>query len=226
VLALSNCLGRIIAQDRRGTLLADIVDTSEDAAASVSRFTDLPFHVDNAWGTIFPDYMGLLCLQPAKAGGDLQLVSGFSVLTELARLDGDLVNCLEEPFRYRASHQLLPGEEAHAVMPILWREGGDLSFRFLRFQVDESALTLRQRQAFDALERILRRPELSFTHALARGEMCLVNNHWVLHKRERFENAESPRHHLRLWLARNGNGLRKEGGPQWQRAHLRSLSAT
>src|SRR5439155_5584299 len=74
-------LGEPFEQNVQGTLLYDVRDTGQDlsqgARFSVTSY-ESSFHTDNSFGETVLDYVGLLCLQPAKAGGVNYIVSGLS----------------------------------------------------------------------------------------------------------------------------------------------------
>lgn len=202
LLRLGQRLGAPLAQDRRGRLVWDLIDTDPPISKDDigTRAEDLPFHNDNAWGEVFPDYVGMLCIEPAAIGGVLQITSALSVLSELEAYRPGSLKILREPCRYDFGRQMVPGDAARASMPILQDSGSDVSFRYLRYQIDEPSLHQHQRDTITALEEVLGRAELHFEHSLVRGDLCLINNHWLLHRRARYRNGAAPRHHLRLWI--------------------------
>ncbi|MBI3229248.1 MAG: TauD/TfdA family dioxygenase, partial [Burkholderiales bacterium] len=59
-------------------------DLSKGARFSVTNY-ESSFHTDNSFGSAVLDYVGLLCLQNAKAGGVSQVMSCHAVHDELAR---------------------------------------------------------------------------------------------------------------------------------------------
>src|SRR5207237_8136210 len=75
-------LGTPFPQNVQGTLLYDVRDTGQDVQYG-ARFSvtnaESSFHTDNSFGSEVLDYVGLLCLRPARSGGLSQVVSGLSV---------------------------------------------------------------------------------------------------------------------------------------------------
>src|SRR5205823_11831686 len=69
---LGQLLGEPFEQNVQGTLLYDVRDTGADVRYGV-RFSvtnaESSFHTDNSFGDDVLDYVGLLCLCPAKSGG-------------------------------------------------------------------------------------------------------------------------------------------------------------
>jgi hypothetical protein len=53
---------------------------------------------DNSFDDGIADYVGLLCIQPAKSGGLSQVVSGYSVHNELLAKHRDLLEILYQPW--------------------------------------------------------------------------------------------------------------------------------
>jgi hypothetical protein len=209
-LAIARALGTPLAQDRAGQLFCDVIDAAPPAApgeepAPGSREADLPFHADNAFGAIFPDRVGMLCVRPAATGGLFQLVSAYTVLQEVERRDPRLACALELPVPFAAGRIMRAGEETHDALPVVSWDDGELVFRYLRLQVDEAGLPREQVQALDAVDEVLASPGVRVEIAMREGEMCFFSNRWLLHSRTRFENAGPlrPRHHVRLWLSRS-----------------------
>jgi hypothetical protein len=209
-LAIAQAVGKPLAQDRGGQLFCDVIDAAPPPAPGEktvpgSRQADLPFHTDNAFGAIFPDYVGMLCIRRAATGGLFQLVSAYTVLQELERCDVRLLRALEQPVPFAAGRIMRAGEETHAAPPVVSWDNGELVFRYLRLQIQEARLPREQVQALDAVDEVLASPRVRVEIAMREGEMCYFSNRWLLHSRTRFENAGPlrPRHHVRLWLSRS-----------------------
>jgi alpha-ketoglutarate-dependent taurine dioxygenase len=207
-------LGRPVAQNVQGTLLYDVRDEGQDVRAgarfSVTR-AETGFHTDNSFGDEVVDYVGLLCLHPARSGGLSQVVSGYTVYGELRARHADVLAALERPFHIDRRGGLRPGDAPTAAFPVLHRDGPELLCRYLRYWIEagqEKAgqpLTETQRRALDILDGVLGEPELRVTFALRPGDLFFVNNRWVLHNRSAFEDHAEPerrRHCVRLWLQR------------------------
>jgi hypothetical protein len=209
-------LGRACAQNVQGTLLYDVRDTGQDvrygARFSVTNAAT-GFHTDNSFGEAVLDYVGLLCVHPARAGGLNQLVSGYALHDELLAGHADVLDTLYRPFHVDRRGGLRPGESATVQAPIFQWDGGDLICRYLRYWIEaghEKAarpLTAAQKKALDVLDQALENPQLQVEFGLRPGDMLFVNNRWVLHNRGAFEDHPEPerrRHYVRLWLQRDG----------------------
>jgi len=206
-------LGWPLEQNVQGTLLYDVRDTGQDVRYG-ARFSvtssESTFHTDNSFGDEVLDYVGLLCLRPAKSGGESQLVSGHSVINELLARHREALEVLGRPFHVDRRGGLRPGDEPTARFPV-FGGGEELLVRYLRFWIEaghEKAglpLTTEQVNALNALDRVANDRHLRVEFTLAAGEMLFVNNRWILHNRTAFEDHAEPerqRHYVRLWLQR------------------------
>ena len=209
---IGQLLGRPLAQNVQGTLLYDVRDTGQDvrygARFSVTK-AESSFHTDNSFGAGVADYVGLLCIQPAKSGGLSQVVSGYSVHNELLVRHRDLLEVLYQPFHIDRRGGVLPGEGPTAHRPVLTWEQGGLMYRYLRYWIESGhekigqPLTPVQRRALDALDEVANDPALRVEFALRQGDLFFINNRWILHNRTAFEDRheeELRRHLVRLWL--------------------------
>ncbi len=209
---VGQALGEPIAQNVQGTLLYDVRDTGQDLAAG-ARFSvtsyESSFHTDNSFGEGVADYVGLLCLQVARSGGINHLVSGRSVLGVLRAESPEALAVLSQPFHVERRGGTRPGEAPTILRPVIEDGPDGPVFRYLRYWIEAGhqragvPLTAAQRQALDALDGVLRRPELRVEFALRPGQMLFLNNRWLLHNRTAFEDHPEPqhrRHLVRLWL--------------------------
>jgi alpha-ketoglutarate-dependent taurine dioxygenase len=217
---MGQMLGEPMAQNIEGVLLYDVRDTgrplAEGARFSVTNY-ESSFHTDNSFGDAVLDYVGLLCLSPARSGGLSQVVSGWAVYDCLRRESPAVLDTLARPFYFDRRGGVRAGEAPTAHFPILARTERGPLFRYLRYWIEAGhekagvSLTREQVQALDTLDGVLARPGLRAEFALKPGDQFFVNNRWVLHNRTAFEDHADParrRHLVRLWLR---DAARKDG---------------
>jgi hypothetical protein len=205
-------LGRPCTQNVQGTVLYDVRDTGQDLAQG-ARFSvtsyESSFHSDNSFGEALVDYVGLLCLQSARAGGLSQVVTGYAVHNRLRADHAEVLPVLYQPFHVDRRGGVRPGEDSTIQMPVLAWDGRDLSYRYLRYWIHSGhekagkPLTREQVRALDILDTVLRERDLAAEFMLRPGQMFFINNRWILHNRTAFEDypeAERRRHYVRLWL--------------------------
>jgi alpha-ketoglutarate-dependent taurine dioxygenase len=203
-----------MTQNVQGTLLYDVRDTGQDVRYG-ARFSvtnaSTGFHTDNSFGETVLDYVGLLCIRPAKSGGRNQLVSAFSLHNELLARHPDVLTALYQPFHIDRRGGLRPGDSPTIRLPILQWDGHDLVCRYLRYWIEAGhdkagvPLTAAQHEALETLDQVLDEPPLRVEMDLRPGDMFFVNNRWLLHNRSAFEDHPEPqrkRHYVRLWLRR------------------------
>ena len=207
-------LGLPFEQDVKGTMLYDVRDTGQDVREG-ARFSvtnaESSFHTDGAFNPQVPDFVGLLCLQTAKSGGQSQLISAVTLHNELLQLHPDVLETLYEPFYFDRRGQVLEGEQPVSETPIFRWNGQTLMFRYIYYYIQvghesiNRPLTPEQEKALDVLESLIRREDLRVEFNLEPGQMLFTNNGWILHNRTAFEDyveIHRRRHSVRLWLSR------------------------
>jgi alpha-ketoglutarate-dependent taurine dioxygenase len=211
---IGQALGLPVVQNVQGTLLYEVCDTGQDVRYG-ARFSvtnaESSFHTDASFCDDVVDYVGLLCLRPARTGGVSQVVSGRTVEQELAAQYPCALAILGQAFHVDRRGGAKPGEGPTALFPVLGRDDSGPVFRYLRYWIEAghakvgTPLTGAQVEALNALDGVLSDASLRVEFAMRQGEMFFVNNRWVLHNRTAFEDFSEPqrrRHLVRLWLAR------------------------
>jgi hypothetical protein len=206
--ALGLQLGSPVPQNFQGDLLTDIRDTGADPTDPSTRLyktrAEQDFHTDGA------DIIGLLCLRGGKRGGESRIVSSLTVVNEVLRRQPALVPVLFRDFYW---HYFEPHMEApvHFTRPICRDQGGRLNTFFIPWYIrraqelpDVPPLTDEQQAALAALEATANDPTLYLDMEFRPGDIQLLKNSVILHKRTAYEDWDEParkRHLLRLWLA-------------------------
>lgn len=206
--ALGLQLGTPVPQNFQGELLTDIRDTGADPTDASTRLyktrVEQDFHTDGA------DIIGLLCLQGAKRGGQSRIVSSVTVFNEILRRRPSLAPVLFEEFYW---HYFEPQMEAplHFVRPICAERGGGLNTSFIPWYIRRAQelpgvppLTAAQREAIESMEATANDPALYLDMDFVPGDIQLLKNSVILHKRTAYEDWDDPerkRHLLRLWLS-------------------------
>ena len=204
-------IGVPVSQNALGHLLGhvtDLGDTSFDNPQNRGYQTHdaLPFHSD------FTDIVGLLCLNPAKAGGESLVTSSIAIHNEMLKRDPHLVEVLTEQI-YRDRRGEIPASKDpwyrrpvfayhEGRLTTCWTRGYIMSARrFEELPPPSEALVA----ALDLFEELAF--ELAFSMDFRQGDVQLLHNHVVVHSRTRYEDWPEPeraRHLLRLWLATPG----------------------
>jgi hypothetical protein len=209
-------LGQPATQNVQGTLLYDVRDTGQDVRYG-ARFSvtnaETGFHTDNSFGEAIIDYVGLLCINTARAGGRNQVISAHTVRDELQARHPDVLQTLYQPFHVDRRAGLRPGDAPTIQFPILCGEGDNLVCRYLRYWIEAGhakaaqPLTAAQQRALTVLDEVLGEQALQVAFDLKPGDIFFISNRWILHNRSAFEDYPEPerkRHYVRLWLQRKG----------------------
>ena len=206
--ALGLHLGSPVPQNFQGELLTDVRDTGADPNAASTRLyktrAEQDFHTDGA------DVIGLLCLRGAKRGGESRIVSSVTVVNEILRRNPDLAPVLFRDFHW---HYFEPQMDApvYFTRPICRDSAGGLNTFFIPWYIrraqeipDVPAMTDEQQAALAAVESTANDPTLYLDMEFMPGDIQLLKNSVILHKRTAYDDWDEPerkRHLLRLWLA-------------------------
>lgn len=204
-------LGVPVSQNTDGDLLGHVRDSGADPGDPGVRLYKTraaqPFHTDGS------DVVGLLCLQPAKSGGESTIVSSWAVYNAMRERRPDLAALLFEPFSFDLYEQQRPGEKGWFDTRIGNVVGDRLFTFYLRFYITQAQrhpevaqLTEQQVEFLDTLDALCH--ELRLDMDFAPGDIQWLSNACIFHGRAAYEDHDEPvrrRHLLRLWLTLHRN---------------------
>jgi hypothetical protein len=209
-LGIGAWLGRFCSQNAKGHLLGHVKDLGLDIRDPNVRYYQtnrkLEYHTDSV------DIVGLLCLQPAKAGGESYIASSITVYNEILRRRPELMPALFEPFPTDRRGEVPEGMKPWFDIPIYHWHAGRLSCIYVRQYIESAQklfpearrLTRAQVEAMDLMDELCNDPAIHLAMDFRPGDIQLLHNHQILHSRSDFENWPEPerhRHLLRMWLA-------------------------
>ena len=209
-LGLGAWLGTFRSQNAKGHLLGHVKDLGLDIRDPNVRYYQtnrkLEYHTDSV------DIVGLLCLQPAKAGGESFIASSMTVFNEVLRRQPRLVPALFQPFPTDRRGEVPEGMKPWFDIPIYHWHAGRLSCIYVRQYIESAQklfpearrLTREQYEAMDLIDELCNDPAIHLAMDFRPGDIQLLHNHQILHSRGDFENWPEPqrhRHLLRLWVA-------------------------
>ena len=193
-------------RDYGGSYTKERIPVSQTRAAT-------GFHTDSSARNTMPDVVALLCLQPARFGGESLVVSGARVHEELRRTHPQALTRLYREF---IRDVVTPGAGKTSQTLInnrfpVFSQGlysPQLSFRYMRYWIEkghrEAALDLAPEElaVLDTLDDLLESPRLALKFKLKSGDQLWVNNHIVAHNRTEYEDdPQQPRHFVRMWIS-------------------------
>lgn len=178
---------------------------------------DLDIHNDGAMNPHGHevDMFGLLCLGTASAGGESTLIRTPAVIDVLRREFPREFERLCQPYAFERSHVAQSGQAPVMWAPIFDLGGARPRVRCNRQRVEMAPaitgvpLDASDLAALDALDEVLGRRDLQYRLTLARGDLLVVDDNAVLHKRGAFTDdpaAGQRRCLVRVLLARRAAG--------------------
>ncbi len=214
---LGQCIGRPVAQKWNGQMIYDVTDTGADYAYGTrGSYTsvELNFHTDNAFARMVPDYVGLLCRNPAKSGGVSRFCSLYSVHRRMFEQYPAQLARLYQPVLFDRQKEHRDGAAPVCLAPYFsWYNNrlfarANASLIRKGYAVAGVAMDQALTMALDAIDEVCAAADLWYEAPLQRGQIQYLNNHEVGHYRSAFEDYDAPEHkrHLyRLWHREAGS---------------------
>lgn len=210
----SRALGWI---NNRYTYFFDVMDRGLDytkEAIPVSKTkAETGYHTDSTAKHYFPDIIGLLCLQPAKSGGESLITNAANLFQHIITEHPELKDLLHQPW---CRDVITPGtvNNTEAILandiPIYqYDSNGGVIFRYMRYWIESALVKLGSEipseltKALDIIDNYFAAPEHAMCFRLERGDMLFVNNRFLCHNRTAFEDGENPRVYVRAWINRD-----------------------
>ena len=209
---ISKIIGCLLEQNKNHEVIVEIKDLGKTMKTG-GRYHHTKeggsYHTDGSH--IFknpPDYVGLLCINPAKVGGVSKFMSAYTIHNKLLEKRG-LQETLYGKFHHDKKNENMEDEKLTRFEPIFEFVNDELKFKYQReliFTGHEKAkqpLSELQIQAINFLERILANSDQVASYALKSGDMMFSNNRWLIHDRTSFEDSKDEklkRLLLRTWI--------------------------
>lgn len=206
---LASMLARPVPLRWDGTLMRDVTDLGKRSPRAVDTTAEMNYHTDNSFGVCPPEYVSLLCLQKAKTGGMSQLVSFPRVHNEMRKRCPELLALLYGPYVFNRQGEHAPDEETTLRRPIFENRAGTLAARMSHFHVRTGhalagvPLEPEAEAAMEALEATMSAPGMGHEFWFEPGQIQVLDNQRIGHKRTAFRDFSSParkRRLVRLWL--------------------------
>jgi hypothetical protein len=205
-LGLGAYLGAPMSQNKHGHILGHVKDLGGDYADANTRGymtrAEMRFHSDAC------DYVGLLCLQPARSGGASRVASSVTLYNRMLAQRPELARALCEDWYRSRSGEMNPGDEPWIKSPIFCFHEGYFSALGLGVAVEKAyalpgvpPMTATQKQAVELYRATVE--DCAADMDFQPGDIQFLNNFVTLHTRRGYEDWPQPerkRHLLRLWL--------------------------
>ena len=215
---ISKIFGELLIQNKQGEQTVEVKDLGKTLSTG-GRYHHTKeggsYHTDGCH--IFenpPDYVGLLCLNPAKNGGVSKFISAYTIHNKLQE-DKNLLRILYEKFYMDKRNENQADETPTQFVPIFTYNNGKLNCRCCQRELIDSGhekmnkpLTEYQKNALDNLDELLANENLAVSYLLKKGDMMYSNNKWLIHDRTDFEDSDDEnlkRALLRTWIREKDN---------------------
>ena len=202
-------LGVPVSQNAQGHLLGHVYDLGLDPMDPVNRVYQTNyrqlFHTDST------DIVGLLCLQPARSGGQSSICSSSTIYHEIAERRPDLLKVLCQRFHIDRKGEIPQGEDETYEMAVFYPDEERVTCIYARDFIDAAQrhshvapLTKEQVDALNLIDELAASGDLRLDIDFLPGDIQFLHNHQILHARTSYEDWPEPerrRHLLRLWLS-------------------------
>ena len=214
---LASFVARPVAQKWDGTSIYDVTDLGRPPGNGVRPDVtnyEQNFHTDNSYNNVPPHYVGLFCIRTAMEGGVSGIVSFATAHEEMRKRHPGLLPRLFQPFYFNRQREHAPGDVMTTHHPMFERENEKLIARLSYFQVKNGhkiagvELDTEGKAAIEAFEAILNEPGMSARFHFEPGQMQLIDNRALGHKRTAFRDWPEPERKrllVRLWLRDSGS---------------------
>lgn len=209
---ISKILGKLLIQSTQNDLFIEIKDigkTLEEGGRYHQTKQGGSYHTDgyHMYGDT-PNYIGLLCINPAKEGGISKFVSAYTIHNHLLKNNKEFLKILYEKL-YIDKREYKEGESKVRHDSTFEYQNGKLFFKYQREYVDRAYKILnqemseQQKLALDELDKTLQIEDNILTYSLKSGDMMFSNNKWLIHDRTDFvdyDDLELKRTLIRTWI--------------------------
>jgi hypothetical protein len=190
-LGLGVYLGSLRSQNAQGHILGHVKDlgfSSNDPNIRIYQTHERQtFHTDSC------DVVGLLCLKPAKSGGESLLVSASTVYNEMLARSPHLLPYLLSPIPTDRRGETPPGMVPYLLIPVLSYYDNHITPFYQRQYIESSQrfeeaprLTAEHYMALDAFDELCNDQTMHLSMSLQQGDIQFVHNHSLLHDRTAF----------------------------------------
>lgn len=213
---LSQMVARPVAQSWDGKVLYDVRDLGKPPGNGVRpdiTNAEQNFHTDNSYNLYAPDYVALLCLQPAMEGGVSSIVSFYTIYNEMLKRNPELLPRLYRPYLFDRQREHAPGDATVISHPLFQTVDGKLVCRLSHrhvingYAMTNIAMDHETEEALEVLEATMREPQWGREFFFEPGQIQIVDNKRCGHRRTGFTDFPEPerkRHLVRLWLRNQG----------------------
>ncbi|MEK9683708.1 MAG: TauD/TfdA family dioxygenase [Rhodospirillaceae bacterium] len=204
-------VGQPVSQNAKGHLLGHVADLGGTTLKNPTNRgyqtkETLPYHCDSC------DVVGLLCLHPAKSGGESLVTSSLNIYNQMLATAPDLAEELAKPLFRDRRNEIPEGKEPWFILPVFNFRDGFLSVSwqggYIRSAQRFEELPRHSEKLKQAIELFTKLAnELAYAMDFRHGDIQFLHNHVTVHSRTEFEDfpeIDRRRNLLRFWLSTPG----------------------
>jgi hypothetical protein len=213
---LAQLVARPVAQSWDGKMIYEVRDLGRPPGNGVRpdiTNAEQNFHTDNSYNLYPPNYVALLCLQPAMEGGISSIVSFYTVYNQILARYPAMLERLYRPYLFDRQREHAP-DDAPVLSHSLFQNADDrlvcrLSHRHVvnGYKMAGVELDSESEEALETLEAVMRERAWIREFFFEPGQIQIVDNKRCGHRRTAFTDfpeIERKRHLVRLWLRDEG----------------------
>ena len=209
---ISKILGQLLIQNKNNEVTVDVHNLGK------SMKTGGRYHHTKEGGSYhtdgchlyhnFPHYVGLLCINQAKSGGESKFVSAYTIHNQILEKE-KILKTLYEKFHIDKRNENEKKKSSTQFEPIFEYENNNLIFRFQKELVEaghekmNQPLSTLQKESIEELNRILSNSDNAVTYRLQPYDLMFSNNKWLIHDRNGFidfNEDNKKRRLVRTWI--------------------------
>jgi len=186
-------MGTPVSQNAAGDLLGQVRDEGvvrrDPSVRPYQTRQRQDFHTDGA------DIVGLLCLHPARTGGQSRIASSATVYNRMLAERPDLIEVLYQPMFWDRNGEESVGEDPYFALPVISEVAGAPRVFFIDWYIRDAQrhpavprLTAQQSEAIELIERIANDESVHLEMDFRPGDIQWLANDRILHSRDAYED--------------------------------------
>jgi len=208
---ISGILGVLLEQNIEGHKVVKIKDRGK-LLSNGGRYHQTSdggsYHTDGPHWLQPPDFLGLLCVNPALEGGASKFISAYTIHNEILKKGIDKILPLYENFFFDRREEV--SRDLRVISkPVFHFFNDRLYCRYLKdyivsgYQILDEKLSAPKKESLDLIKDFSENPEHILNYDLKINDMVFFDNHRLLHGRDAFKDLNGDnkkRELLRVWI--------------------------
>jgi len=199
-------LGNLQKQNKLGEKIVKIQDGGKKWSANIRGYKTsdkISFHTDGG------DVAAMLCISQSNNGGESLITPANKIYQKIKKLNPAYLKILKKGFHYHNRGEVLHSKSliTKKRYPVFFNKKGKIHCMFNKNPIlwaakhSNKKINKEALKAINLVEKISNEKKNITKYKLTRGDLLLVNNHKVLHGRNKFKDPnQKQRLILRAWI--------------------------